>query len=565
MPSVSLRLGVTLMFALAMSASLNSGQAAEIEATAKQLVAEYERDFRPLEIETGRRWWDANVSGSDEAYRLKQEAENQLDQALADRDRFARLKRCDAAKLADPLLARQIRILYLQAVPKQVDHELLRQMVARANGIEKQFNVFRANVGGEELADSAVKKVLKQSRDSDERRAVWEASKRVGQVVEQDLRTLVAMRNQAARQLGFADYHAMQLELNEQNQAQVLSLFDQLDELTREPFRAAKREIDAKLAENCGIPVDELRPWHYHDPFFQESPAVFETSLDAEYAKVDVIELCEKFYAGIGLPIDDVLQRSDLFEKPGKNPHAFCTDIDREGDVRVLANVVPDEQWMSTMLHELGHAAYSSKNIPRALPYAVRCEAHILATEGVAMMFERFSKSADWLREMGVDVSDPKAFNAAGAKMRRNRLLIFSRWCQVMLRFEKELYRDPDQNLNDVWWDLVEKYQLLQRPEDRGAPDYGSKIHIVIAPAYYHNYMLGELFACQVHATIARDVLKTEGRTASYVGRKDVGKFMRERVFAPGRTKTWNELTKFATGEELNARAFAADFAEEKK
>jgi len=553
------------MFALAMSASLNSGQAAEIEATAKQLVAEYERDFRPLEIETGRRWWDANVSGSDEAYRLKQEAENQLDQALADRDRFARLKRCDAAKLADPLLARQIRILYLQAVPKQVDHELLRQMVARANGIEKQFNVFRANVGGEELADSAVKKVLKQSRDSDERRAVWEASKRVGQVVEQDLRTLVAMRNQAARQLGFADYHAMQLELNEQNQAQVLSLFDQLDELTREPFRAAKREIDAKLAENCGIPVDELRPWHYHDPFFQESPAVFETSLDAEYAKVDVIELCEKFYAGIGLPIDDVLQRSDLFEKPGKNPHAFCTDIDREGDVRVLANVVPDEQWMSTMLHELGHAAYSSKNIPRALPYAVRCEAHILATEGVAMMFERFSKSADWLREMGVDVSDPKAFNAAGAKMRRNRLLIFSRWCQVMLRFEKELYRDPDQNLNDVWWDLVEKYQLLQRPEDRGAPDYGSKIHIVIAPAYYHNYMLGELFACQVHATIARDVLKTEGRTASYVGRKDVGKFMRERVFAPGRTKTWNELTKFATGEELNARAFAADFAEEKK
>ena len=27
----------------------------------------------------------------------------------------------------------------------------------------------------------------------------------------------------------------------------------------------------------------------------------------------------------------------------------------------------------------------------------------------------------------------------------------------------------------------------------------------------------------------------------------------------------WNELTKFATGEELNARAFAADFAEGKK
>ena len=559
------------MFALAMSAFFNAADAADVDELAQKLVAEYERDFRPLEVEAGRRWWDANVTGSDMAYQLKQEAENQLDSALADRDRFARLKQCNASKLADPLVARQIRLLYLQAVPKQVDPELLKQMVARANGIEKQFNVFRAKVRGKELTDSAVRKVLKQSRDSDERRAVWEASKEVGQVVEQDLRTLVGMRNQAARQLGFADFHAMQLELNEQSQEQVVQLFDQLDELTREPFRAAKQEIDLRLAENCGVSVDELRPWHYHDPFFQESPAVFETSLDAEYAEVDVIELCRKFYAGIGLPVDDVLERSDLYEKPGKSPHAFCTDIDREGDVRVLANVVADEQWMGTMLHELGHSVYSSKNIPRELPFALRTDAHILTTEGVAMMFERFSKSADWLHEMGVEVSDPRAFNAAGATMRRNRLLIFSRWCQVMLRFEKELYREADQDLNGVWWDLVEKYQLVKRPEGRDGspgrdrPDYGSKIHVVMAPAYYHNYMLGELFACQVHATIARTVLKTDSRTASYVGRKEVGKFMRERVFAPGRTKTWNELTKFATGQKLNPRAFAADFAKPSK
>ena len=75
---------------------------------------------------------------------------------------------------------------------------------------------------------------------------------------------------------------------------------------------------------------------------------------------------------GIGLPIDDVIARSDLYEKPGKSPHAFCTDIDREGDVRVLANIVPNEYWMGTMLHELGHSVYSSKNIPATLPYVLR-------------------------------------------------------------------------------------------------------------------------------------------------------------------------------------------------
>ena len=89
-------------------------------------------------------------------------------------------------------------------------------------------------------------------------------------------------------------------------------------------------------------------PWHYHDPFFQETPAVFAADLDAPYARADLLELCRDFYAGIGLPIDDVIARSDLYEKKGKSPHAFCTDIDREGDVRVLANIVPNEYWMAT-------------------------------------------------------------------------------------------------------------------------------------------------------------------------------------------------------------------------
>ena len=111
------------------------------------------------------------------------------------------------------------------------------------------------------------------------------------------------------------------------------------------------------------------------------------------------------------------------------------------------------------MLHELGHSVYSSKNIPAELPYVLRSDAHILTTEGVAMMFERFAKSGDWLAAMGVDVPDRKQFDAAAARMRRNQLLIFSRWCQVMLRFESGAVRDPAQDLNKLWWDLVEKYQ----------------------------------------------------------------------------------------------------------
>ena len=160
----------------------------------------------------------------------------------------------------------------------------------------------------------------------------------------------------------------MQLYLSEQNGNDLIKLFDELDELTREPFRKAKAEIDAKLAANCGIRAEELMPWHYHDPFFQESPAVFATDIDEPYRKADLLHLCGEFYKGIGLPIDDVIARSDLYEKKGKNPHAYSTDIDRAGDVRVLANIVPNERWAATLLHEFGHSVYSSKNLPSRCP-----------------------------------------------------------------------------------------------------------------------------------------------------------------------------------------------------
>jgi hypothetical protein len=36
---------------------------------------------------------------------------------------------------------------------------------------------------------------------------------------------------------------------------------------------------------------------------------------------------------------------------------------------------------------------------------------------------------------------------------------------------------------------------------------------------------------------------------------------MKDKVFTPGRLKPWNDLTRFATGAELNPKAFADEFS----
>jgi len=559
--ALPLVLVVTTLAVAAWSAGTAGGGASD---RARKFVEGYTARMRPLEIAANRAWWNANITGKDEDFKKKEEAQNQIDAALSDKTAFAEVKAIkEGPALDDPILKRAIDVIYLAHLEKQLSPDLLRKMTALSNAVEKKFSNFRARVDGKEMTDAEVRKVLKTSRLSQRRQEVWEAAKEVGKVVEGELKELVGLRNEAARKLGFKNYHALQLFLNEQNGADLLKLFDQLDELTRQPFAAAKAEIDAKLAANCGIGVQDLMPWHYHDPFFQETPAVFAADLDKVYAPLDLVKLCRDFYKGIDLPIDLVIDKTgDFAPHPGKNPHAFCTDLTRDGsDVRVLANVVNNDYWMSTLLHEFGHSVYSSINIPARLPYVLRMESHILTTEGVAMMFEKLSRRRAWLEKMGVHVDNPRAFDDTSTKTVRYQLLIFSRWCQVMLRFEKSMYENPDQDLNKLWWDLVERYQGLRRPPGRNAPDYGSKIHIVVAPVYYHNYMMGELFASQLHHAIAREVYGGAAPdTVVYVGNPAVGRFMRTHVFDPGRTLSWNQLTRHATGSVLSPRAFAEDF-----
>ena len=122
-----------------------------------------------------------------------------------------------------------------------------------------------------------------------------------------------------------------------------------------------------------------------------------------------------------------------------------------------------------------------------------------------------------------------------------------------MAHFERALYADPDRDLDMLWWDLVEKFQLLKRPEGREAPDWAAKYHIANSPAMYHNYLLGELNASQLKARL-------EEACGGLLNRPAAGEWLRERVFRRGAEADWNESLRRATGDFLTARYFVGEF-----
>jgi len=531
----------------------------KMENRMKAFIYAYEAKVVTLYRESALASWNANITGTNEDFAKSEKASFKYAKLFTDTKAFTELNEIKETKaIQDPILARQLELLYNGYLGGQVDTILIAEQIRMETEISKKYSNFRVNVKDKQLSDNEVEGILRNSTQSSELKAVWEGSKMIGPVVASDIIKLVKHRNTIAQKIGFSNFHEMSLKLSGQEPAEVTKIFDELDNLTRNNFTQLKGEIDSYFAKRYKIAVAELRPWHYQNRYFQEAPEIYTVNFDKYYEKQDPVKLASAFYDGIGLNVEAILAKSDLYEKPGKNQHAFCTDIDRARDVRTLDNIRPDSYWMNTILHELGHGVYSYYN-DMTLPFTLRDAAHTFTTEAIANMFGRLATDPQWMLNMGVlDSKESERITENSRKALRLQMLVFSRWAQVMYRFEKAMYEDPDQNLNQLWWDIVVKYQMLSKPEGRDMPDWATKIHVALYPCYYHNYLLGELLASQLFNYITTNVSKSQ----SFVGEKAVGVYLKEKVFLPGARYYWNDMIEKATGEKLTAKYYAKQFVQ---
>ncbi len=551
MEGETLRIAMVALACIGLGWLSGCGPGAE-EKAAAEFVAEKTAELEPLMKAANLAYWKASTTGDETAYAEYAEADLAIRKVYSDSAGFGLLAGWKKdLKKADPLLFRRIELLHNAFLINQVEPGLLKEIADLAAATEGRFSTFRGLMDGKPVTANKISEILKESRDSAERKKAWQASKQVGAAVADDVIRLVKLRNRAAQAAGYDNYYSLALAAAEQDAAEVSRLFDALYSQTEEPYGRVKAEIDSLVAAQSGVRTADLRPWHYRDPFFQEAPQAGLEELDRFYKGRDISGLASAYFTSIGMPVDSVLSKSDLFEREGKNPHAFCTDIDRNGDVRILCNIRDNEQWMETTLHELGHAVYSYYT-DRSLPFLLRDAAHAFTTEGVAEYFGALSRDADWMEaNLKISKEDADRIRPAGRGMTRAQKLVFARWDMVMTAFERGLYENPDRDLNAFWWDLVEKYQGVKRPEGRNEPDWAAKIHFVMAPCYYHNYLLGEMFASQMRVSIAS--LRPE----------QVGGFFREKVFEPGTRYSWNEMIKRATGEPLNPKYFTEEVVKE--
>lgn len=517
---------------------------------AEKLIRETVEQLKPLHLDYTRAYWEAATRGTEEANRSEQERQAALMRFWANPDRHALAKRLHESSAAqDPLTTRQVKVIYLSAAKAQQDEETIEKLTQLEADLRAKYYNFRGKVDGKELTDNQLDEILSKSMDSEEVRKAWQASKQIGREAVELVRELARVRNAAAKAQGFRDHFQKSLTLDEIDEDELITLFEKLAKATRKPFEALKEQIDRERARRFGIQEDELRPWHYGDRFFQEVPEMGEVSMDDLFSGRDPMALATATYDGLGMEVRDILERSDLYARPGKNQHAFCIDIDREGDVRTLNNLESNFRWNKTLLHELGHASYD-KHIDPSLPWILREPPHSLSTEAIASMMEALVYDREWLAQiLGMPPVQAERLSRTARERHRAQLLIFTRWCLVMTHFERAFYAQPEQDLDTLWWDLVEKHQRMRRPDGRLAPDWAAKYHIALSPVYYHNYELGLLTSAQLEDHIRR-------LSGGIVGRKEAGRWLQECVFRPGASQDWRAHIATSTSEPLNPDYF---------
>ncbi len=549
---------LTAVILLTLMAPMTSQAKAYKDAEAGSFINDVVAKIEPVLKDYNLAYWKATTTGKKEWYKRYEEKDLEYRKLMSDKGWFETSKSLRKAKTKDPLVARQIELIYLDILENQIAPKLNEEMVKKGAALEESFYKFRAVVDGVEIPDNKIRDVLRKSKDVSERQKYWEASKQVGEKVNKSLIELVELRNKAAKELGFKDYYELKLYLQEQGVGEVFDVLNELAKLTDKPFKALKSEIDSVLATRYGVNEAQLMPWHYEDVFFQTVPQVYSVELDKYFSKIDVVKLAKDYYAMMGMDVGDILKRSDLFERKDKYQHAYCTDIDRKGDIRILENIKPTEQWAQTTLHELGHAVYAKGHDASGLPYYLRDAAQTFTTEGVAEMFGGLVNSPAWLENVAFPAkkAELEGFAEDITKLKKADLLIFARWVLVMANFERELYSNPKQNLNKLWWGLVERYQMLQRPKGRDNADWAAKIHFTTAPVYYHNYQLGRLFAAQMENYIAKNIAPVN---EAFLGDPKVGEYLIQKVFKPGMKWKWDRFVKEATGEKLTAKYFAEE------
>jgi peptidyl-dipeptidase A len=533
--------------------------------------------IRNFHMESAVALWNATVSGKEKDYQrlinieLDFNKSNQSISNLFSPDRFSSItqnvftnvqdfellkKLKFSGLITDSLMIRQLNVLYQEFMGSQFEQEKYKELSLSEIKLGQAFSSLKVELNGKKYGIKQLDSIRKNSHDTLMVRKIFEAMRQKGMIIVPDIIRMVKDRNEFSVRFGYPDFYQLALETKDQTPPGIKQILDDIELKTREPFFEAKSVIDKILAKRFGIPVSELKPWHYNDERTSYLPESFTLKMDSLFTNVDPIRKTAEFFEGIGLPIQNVIDNSDLEYRPEKSSLTAMINVDFRNDIRLIAGIRNSYDGMYRMMHLGGHASHYN-SISDSIPFLLKTPISAIY-EGVARYFENLASNYNWLKdEVSIDQKKQEQIVRVCEHLHHVDRLIRCRRLLVMAEFEREIYQKPDQDLDSLWTKLNLKYLGINYPSKKNSCYWTTNKFSTSLSCTTHNLVLADVFAAQLQHAVEKNVLKqTNG---SYANNKEVGKYLVNNLYRYGNLLPWEQLVKKATGESLNSKYFVEE------
>jgi peptidyl-dipeptidase A len=554
--------------------------------TADEFVARMNTELLELSKEGSAAAWAYNTYITQDTELLQAKADERTKAYLS--KAIAESKRYDGQALS-PETRRAIDLIKLGAslpAPDDVAKRAeLAKLAAKLEGMYGSAKYCPQGPGSCKDQGQLVK-IMATSRKYDELLDAWTGWHNTSREMRSDYTRLVQLGNEGASEIGYKDVGVLwrsgyDMPVDDFAKVathlweQVKPLYSELHCYTR--ARLQKTYGVDKVPSGKPIPAHLLgnmwaQSWGEIYPLLEPYKGVNDLDVTAalekqKYDEIKITRQAESFYKSIGfqaLP-ESFWQRSMLKQPRDRDVqcHASAWQMDGATDVRIKQCIVPTQEELFTIYHEMGHIYYDLSYMHQ--PFLFQGAAHDGFHEAIGDTIN-LSMTPAYLHQVGLAGAAKESKEAVINQQMKVALdkIAFLPFGKMIDEWRWQVFAGEikPENYNSSWWKIRAQYQGVAPPIARGEDNFdpGAKYHVA-ANVPYTRYFLSYILQFQFHKALCEAAgYKGPLNECSIYDSKEAGKKF-QAMLSHGASQPWQDTLAELTGtREMDASAIIEYF-----
>jgi len=397
--------------------------------------------------------------------------------------------------------------------------------------LQRKYRDFTPIFEGESYNYNSLRQLLSREENRQRRRNIWAALQSSGEAHAEELVSVIRKRNHLVSQLGYNSYYDLMLLTDEIDEKQLDRFIEELDRLSREPYKNA---IDS-LARELGL--ENIRAWD-----IEFALGRVDYRLDDYYPADNQRDLLQTTLAGIDFKIQSLpiyfADSDQSAQVTDRNLYA----INIPDDIRIYYDPQKGRESFRSFFGLAGKALYRVHIDPDG--YLMTMPPSPCFEEAMGKIISGLTQLRAWKRKYA---GMPEPLSIEASADRDVRRLYRLRQSLLKIAFERTMYDNPFADMQEIYATLYEKYMMF--PLEVSLYGWAADNDYLVKPVSCQNELIADCLAAQTFAYL-------NDKYGSVLDNEHTREFLVQNYFRFGGRDHWQTLLERGTGEKLTAKYY---------